>query len=295
MPYGGFIQTISEKFEKLFSEISVEYNFDYGDEFEIALCKVLRTILPVKYGVCRGFATRFDGEKAGDDIIIFDQERFPTLRLLEDNTYAQKQHIPIEAIYAYIEAKHTLNIEGVDAQSLQHACEQVSQVKEVCNTRSARLLNQISPYLTLGRGVKFSSPMQFPKILNPMLGIVFARNAKRSKGEKSLLNDSQEIESLLIEQEITSKESPDIIVLGKNHVLLPIQHKLYPGAKVLSPFYIPGQSEYEVTIVDGIAFGIALISILDALDWVQLGIIPWAEVLASTLNSSKKTHGTHYG
>src|SRR6266496_3746 len=107
MAYGNYIQTISSKFNELISEISAEHNFEYGPEFEIALCKVLRILLPLKYGVCRGYATSFDGKVAGDDIIIFDQERFPTLRLLEDNTFAQKQHIPIEAIYVYIEAKHT--------------------------------------------------------------------------------------------------------------------------------------------------------------------------------------------
>ncbi len=295
MPYGGFIQIISSKFDKMFSEISAKYNFEYGDEFEIALCKVLRTVLPVKYGVCRGFAINYDGEKAGDDIIIFDQERFPTLRLLEDNTFAQKQNIPIEAIYVYIEAKHTINIDGSDEQSLQNASEQVSRVKELCNTRQARSFHQITPYLTLGESISFSSPVQYPKILNPVLGVVFARNLRRTKTAKSLLSDSKEIESILVKQRITSNESPDIYVLGQNHILLPIQHKLAPGRKVLSPYYISGQSEYEVTFVKGIAFGIALIAIMDALDWAQLGLIPWTKILEDTLNTSQKTNDTNYG
>ena len=82
MAYGDYLQTISVKFENLFQDISVQHNFDYGPEFEIALCKALRIILPAKFGICRGFAVTLDGDIAGDDIIIFDNERFPTLRLL---------------------------------------------------------------------------------------------------------------------------------------------------------------------------------------------------------------------
>jgi hypothetical protein len=91
MVYGDYLETISAKFQSLFAEISAEYAFDYGDEFEIALCKVLRALLPSKFGICRGFAVTLDGTLAGDDIIIFDHERFPTLRLLESNDFAQKR------------------------------------------------------------------------------------------------------------------------------------------------------------------------------------------------------------
>ena len=35
------------------------------DEYEIAICRVLRHILPLKYGVCRGFVVANDGTKAG--------------------------------------------------------------------------------------------------------------------------------------------------------------------------------------------------------------------------------------
>ena len=288
MSYSGYIQTISSKFDSLFSEISAEHNFDYGPEYEIALCKVLRAVLPIKFGVCRGFATTFDGKVAGDDIIIYDQERFPTLRLLEDNTYAQKQNVPIEAIYAYIEAKHTLNLAGDDPQSLSHASEQVGRVKELINTRVSRRIDQITPYLTLNQGIRFLSPPQMPKILNPALGIIFARSVKRSQKEKTILSEPKEIEALATAQKISSREAPDICVLGKNHIILPIQHNLSSGTKVVSPFYIQAQSQYEVTIVEGIAFGIALMLIMDALDWIQLGLISWSDALAEVLNLSNR-------
>jgi len=84
------------------------HNFDYGDEFEIALCEVLRTILPGRAAVCRGYVIAQDGRMAGDDIIVFDATRFPVLRALGDDL-SRKEKVPAEAVLAYIEAKHTLS------------------------------------------------------------------------------------------------------------------------------------------------------------------------------------------
>lgn len=39
-------------------------------------------------------------------ISFYDQELYPTLRFLDsDNQFAQKEQIPVEVVYAYIEAK----------------------------------------------------------------------------------------------------------------------------------------------------------------------------------------------
>jgi len=122
MAYDTFLRNLSQRIESRLGQIEVEYNFDNGTEFEVALCGLLRQLLPAKYGVCRGFAVAADGSKAGDDILIYDRERFSTLRLLEHGQFGIKEQIPIEAIYAYIEVKHTLYIEastsGEDGQNL---------------------------------------------------------------------------------------------------------------------------------------------------------------------------------
>ena len=107
----------------------------YGGEFEIAICQILREFLPNKYGICRGFVVSSDGEIAGDDIIIFDQERFPTLKLKGVGQYARKEQIPIEAVYAYIEAKHSINLLQKDNNSIFKAIKQVESVKRLCNKR----------------------------------------------------------------------------------------------------------------------------------------------------------------
>ncbi len=68
MAYGDFLKTISERFEALYSEIEVGYNYDYGPEFEIAICKLLRMLLPSRFGICRGFAVSLNGCQA---VMIF--------------------------------------------------------------------------------------------------------------------------------------------------------------------------------------------------------------------------------
>ena len=148
MKYRNYLETLAKAVKHRFEQISAHYNFDNGDEFEIALCDLLREILPSKYGICRGHVISVDGQSAGDDLIIYDSERFPTLRIFPQERYDTKQDIPIEAVYAYIEAKHTLHINGDihDGQSLLKACSQVATVKRICETREQRLPEHIYPY-----------------------------------------------------------------------------------------------------------------------------------------------------
>lgn len=134
--YKNYLKLLSNKFLRKLEDISGVYGFDYGVEFEIAVCEILRSFLPSKYGVCRGFVVNENGNVAGDDIIIYDQERFPTLRLTDQKDIARKEQIPIEAVYAYIEAKHTLILGDKESNSsLNHALEQVRKVKELCLVR----------------------------------------------------------------------------------------------------------------------------------------------------------------
>ena len=77
---------------------------------------------------------------------------------------------------------------------------------------------------------------------------------------------------------------PDLIVLGENNVIIPVISKEETEERVLrSPFYISGKSEYGNHIVEGIAFGIALASLMCALDWVELGVMPWRKIIENGL------------
>ena len=53
MMYRNYIETLAKRFEAAFSTIEAGYNFDFGPEFEIALCRMLRTALPTRFGVSR--------------------------------------------------------------------------------------------------------------------------------------------------------------------------------------------------------------------------------------------------
>jgi len=47
--YNDYVSNISKQFTSELDKISAFYNFDLGDEFEIAICKLLRKFLPQKY------------------------------------------------------------------------------------------------------------------------------------------------------------------------------------------------------------------------------------------------------
>jgi hypothetical protein len=88
---------------------------------------------------------------------------------------------------------------------------------------------------------------------------------------------------------ITANEKPenfpDLIVLGKDAVVLPYynNYKNQPGKAYLAPFFLPKNSGFEYMPSPDIAFGIALNSLMWALDWIQLGEIPWKDIITNAL------------
>ena len=213
--YNDFLKNISQKFQNNFNEISAIYNFDYGEEFEIALCKSLRTALPNYYGVCRGSIFSIEGESVGDDIIIYDQFHFPTLRLLEDNTFAQKQQIPYESVFAYIEAKNTLVIEGSGANTIEKAWVQCQNVKKL-NRKEVRF----SKYSV--NNIPFLKPLPFwPKIGNPIYTAIFSRGIRKKTNEQIM--DSESGSQDLFKKIATLEQSkqPDLIIADFNSLFIP--------------------------------------------------------------------------
>lgn len=281
--YQNFVQTLSKRVLSNLSTIEVEHNFEYGPEFEIVMCEVLRSAFAEKFGITRGYVVDINGQSAGDDIVIFEKSRFPTLAIRDKDNFARKEFIPVEAAYCYIEAKHTLNLEGDDPQSLAYACQQISRVKELCSTRPVLTANQIAPYLNVGGGISASTPTDFPEIMNPMFGVLFARQVRKRKGDTIITNTDQ-IDSILAKQTISTIQAPDLLILGENNLILPALPDQMPGKyKVRSPFFIPGRSIYHTSKVDGIAFGIGFTLIMAALDWINLGVMPWHKIYVNAL------------
>jgi len=276
MAYSEFQKNISKKFEALFDEISAVYNFDNGPEFEIAFCKVLRILLPNKYGICRGFIVSKEGIEKGDDIIIYDQERFPTLRLLEDNTFAQKQKIPVEAVYAYIEAKHTLCIEGSGGQSLQKALSQVLDVKNL--KRESVPLTRITPQVQIN-SYNANRPEFWPNYHNPLYCAIISRHVRIKESDKICEVDSF-FENLKMHCNLISKieNAPDLIIAGSNAIVLPCVKTQFE-----SPFFVNEHSHLDVIKSNGLAFANGLTSMLYAFDHILLGNIHWPSILAEGL------------
>lgn len=264
---------ITQKFLNNFSEISSIYNFDYGDEFEIALCKSLRTILPNFYGVCRGSIFASDGESVGDDIIIYDQFHFPTLRLLEDNTFAQKQQIPFEAVFAYIEAKNTLCVEGTGGNSIDKAWKQCQDVKKL-NRKEVKY----SKYSV--NNIPFLKPLRYwPTIANPIYTAIFSRGIRPKSGEDILTTKEGEIELskkiLLLEQDL----QPDLIIADYSLLYLPAI-----GTQIESPFFMKGNSYHSPQITDEFSYGLGLSQMFYAFDHIRLGKIHWPQIISNGLN-----------
>ena len=242
------MKTLSEKFAAALSEIEVEHNFEFGNEFEIAICTVLSRVLPSDFGICRGYVVNKDGEQAGDDIIIYDRSRFPTLRSLAQDRFQQKERIPIEAAYAYIEAKHTLYLDGASGQTLEKAIRQTGDVKALCNGRLPLSPQSIVPYLTLPPDLIVQYPKGWPDIKNPMFTAIIARRISSTDGHV----DAAKLSAALPSE---NAYPPDLIVAGSDLVGFPLLYEIDSGAWDAIPLMTPGRTSFAISETPGIAFG----------------------------------------
>jgi hypothetical protein len=277
MMYDNFILKLSDKIERSFLGIQAGFNFDYGDEFEVALCRVLRLILPVKYGICRGFVVSSDGRKKGDDIIIFDQERFPTLRALSKEEFSTKEQIPIEAVYAYIEAKHKLT-----AKSFAKSIQQIIEVKRLCSERSKMGLFQTDPYISPGPRNNHV-PESLPSYRNPVFTMIFARYSDDLDldGNKDESRINSFLRSGLNAWERKESEDnyfPELIVAGGSNFM---STSYLEGNNTKPTLFHLGHKNFGYQIIErkGVAFGIAFAHLMAVIDWIRLGKMPWEEIL----------------
>lgn len=273
--YQNYITNLQHAFEKRLDDISAQFNFDLGPEFEVAICEILSGFLPNKFGICRGFAVTAEGVTAGDDIIIYDKERFPTLRTVTNRAFDKKDMVPIEAICAYIEAKHTL-----DANSFIKAVKQVQAVKELCSQREPVSIYQVDPHVECNR---FLHPtvLHWPKYRNPVFGMILSRYSAGADG-KSRGTTSSDVDAFLRAQLTCMNQSPhapDLIVVGPDNYLSPA-HRKEDGQNIPSLHYIPDVTTgYQVLEKPGVGFGAALAQLAGAIDWARLGRMQWIRIV----------------
>lgn len=278
MKYNDYILHLSKKFIRTLDDISGIYGFDYGNEFEVALCYILRDFLPNKYGICRGFVVSSDGEIAGDDIIIFDQERFPTLQLKGHGQYARKEQIPIEAVYAYIEAKHSIDLEQEGNNSIFKAVKQVENVKILCGKREKINISQLDPYLP--DFINVNEISIYPSYRNPVLGIIVSRYVE-IKGKKEYNVDR--IYEILQKVNLEENDySPDLLICGDSHYIT----TGYSNEKISTEtlFRIDRKNNfYVIHKKEKMSYGLLLAHLFAAIDYIRLGKMPWLSMINEIL------------
>lgn len=279
--YPNFLKILSKKIESKFSEIETIHNFDNGPEFEITLCKILRELLPGKFGVCRGFIVDRNGDQAGDDIIIYDRLRFPTMRMLNEEDFSRKEQVPFEAVYCYIEVKNNLELDNESDSTLNKALIQIEKIKTL--ERPDRLLTQITEIFSMGDLFKISPPAGWSKTLNPLHTAIISRRTSLKRSYLTL----EETYPLLEGRSISVKGAPDLIVAGEGVVVLPTNQ--IEGLKHIVPFLLPQECTLNVLKTEHHALAIGLCQILWALNRIELGVMPWEEIIRNGLHNSHLT------
>lgn len=282
--YPDILKTLSRKIENYLSEIEANYNFDLGPEFEIALCRIFQKVLPSRFGVCRGFVIDRKGRKAGDDIVIYDKLRFPTLRMLDED-FAQKECVPFEAVYACFEAKHNLELDtDLEKSSFNKAINQIKQIRTL--DRPKRSLNKITDNINLEN--RTANPIEgWPNYFNPLFTGVLSRKASINENDQKEGIDKGELNQELSYKFLCKKIEaefgvnwPDIIVVGTGVLAMPTY--TLPDKNIIVPF-VDAENHKPLRVVktkyNALALGIC--NILRALEFINLDSMPWEAVLVN--------------
>lgn len=280
--YNNIIDKISFVFENRIKVNEAIYSFDYGDEFEISICEFLRKFLPLKYGICRGFVIDKYGNKEGDDIIIYDQENYPTLRILGQNdNYSLKEQIPVEAVYAYIEAKNSL-----DEKTMRKAISQVARVKKLCYSREPVY------YKECFRGQEYFDSCYsekinwLPIITNPVYGMILSAKCNLGKSNEEIVESiSRIINSMKEDISIKGYYNFDSMAAGNSNIVVSA-HDLKSNIDsdddplLITKFYtgIKGKALYQVNTHESRGYGLAFAHLMTALNLIKLGNMPWEMV-----------------
>jgi hypothetical protein len=89
-------------------------NFDSGSGTEDIVRENLRSLLPLRYGVHAATLDDRNGQTAGDfDVVVTNDHWFPAIKPGATQT-SRRVHRPIEALYAVVEVKETLNASTLD-------------------------------------------------------------------------------------------------------------------------------------------------------------------------------------
>lgn len=289
--YDKLLERFTKRAIAIFNEIEATHNFENGSEFEVAICKLLRLFLPKKYSICRGYIVSSEGDKVGDDIIIYDAENFPKVRTTDDD-FAVKQYIPSEAVYAYIEAKNTLCVDGSGSDNtLLTAFNQIKEVDKLMNKR-----DKISSNLGLAfdryNPILFKDTKYWPDTRNPIYTVIFSRYIKSRKTKKdALFKDENGVEDALnyfkkcLDDTVKKTATiPDLIIAGKNYISIPVFVEGPDKITFGGPFYMSTKNVASLRMND-LSIGIGIANLLRALDFIKLTPIKYDELILQALRN----------
>lgn len=290
--YTDYLKRLQQDFEAEIDRIETEYGFEYGSEFEEALKQALRAALPGRYGVDNGHIVDPSGKAAGDDLIIYEKLRYPTLRNSAEGQ--RKNRIPREAVYCYLEAKHSVCLEGDGGQSLSKALDQVADAKDLVKDRKERSITEIGKH-NFSNTFSIDTDQGYPSYQNPPYGAIFARQVRPRAGDPPLSNPVEVNERIAELQDTNSLPFPqnqdlwpDLLVLGPSLVAIPGCPKPDQG-HAFRPFYIPKETTLVSNIADHGSFGIGFAAMMAALDWIHLGEMPWDDMIINGLSPTETT------
>jgi hypothetical protein len=274
MAYQGWKGRLASAISARFATIEAVYNFDLGDEFEIAVAGLLREFLPARYGVCRGFVVSAGDALAGDDIIVYDRAAFPRIRGVDEDL-GLKEKIPAEAVVAYIEAKHRLDLTaGPDvSNSLAHACAQIAAVKGLVRRQLG--LNSLTSTVTLAAPLQLQVQSGFPNIKNPWYAAIFARHVEHG-------NAGQDLAQALVgvAQGTPKDRMPDTCVAGQLAAfpVLPL-----PGGIVQIRPFLCASTTYATIHPGETAFAMTVMHLAYALEQQLCAPLDWQQLIAEGL------------
>lgn len=273
-PYKDFAGRLSKRVLARLSLIEAQFNFDYGDEYEVALCEVLADILPARYGVCRGSLVTFDGKEAGDDLIIFDRLAYPTLRSSITPNYSIKEQVPVEAAYAYIECKHRVELAADlgTSKSLAKAVEQVRAAKRLAATREPNNNPGYDDQPRFKEKKRGDWPAYYPALKNELFGVVFSRHV-------TLRYDNFAMSRIRIGGEY----APDLMILGPDWIFSPAANLGSDGIKASMYFSSAFERQLLAEEFRGDAIGLGLLSLMNVIAWMELLPIDYSGLLNSCL------------
>lgn len=100
--------------------------------------------------------------------------------------------------------------------------------------------------------------------------------------EPSVTNPQQIRTEMTARPRAGLSERPDMICAGTSVISLPAV--VQPDdTRMITPFTLDSMTEMPIVVTEKIAFGVAITHLMWALDYIQLGDMPWAPIIGDAL------------